>query len=113
MTCETHHETQRNLRLKSTALLTPIEVDFKKNESHRQKRRKEIVEYEIDNIVDTYNRVAYNHNVIFVHCAMGVSRSASCVIMYIMKKFRIGFEDALEFVRTKRSIVEPNEGFQR
>jgi protein-tyrosine phosphatase len=42
---------------------------------------------------------------------MGVSRSASCVIMYIMKKFRVGYEDALEFVKSKRQIVEPNEGF--
>ena len=31
--------------------------------------------------------------------------------MYVMKKFRLGFEDALEFVRSKRGVVDPNDGF--
>jgi dual specificity phosphatase 12 len=43
---------------------------------------------------------------------MGVSRSASCVIMFIMKKFKLGFKDALEFVKAKRPIVDPNDGFK-
>jgi protein-tyrosine phosphatase len=30
---------------------------------------------------------------------MGRSRSATCVIMYIMKRFGVPFDDALEFVK--------------
>lgn len=49
--------------------------------------------HDIDSLVDSFNRVSYNSNVVFVHCAMGVSRSASCVLMYIMKKFKIALDD--------------------
>ena len=44
---------------------------------------------------------------------MGRSRSATCVIMYVMKRFGIGFEEAIEFVRSRRDCVDPNEGFLR
>ena len=47
----------------------------------------------MDKSLDAFNRVCFNQNVVYVHCAMGVSRSASCVIMYIMKKFKVFFED--------------------
>ena len=66
-----------------------------------------------------------NKNVIFIHCAMGRSRSASCVIVYIMKKFGISyqnvsvydllthfmFKQAVDYAIEKRPIVDPNEGF--
>lgn len=42
---------------------------------------------------------------------MGVSRSAACVIMYLMKKFKLNYDNALEFVKSKRVVVDPNEGF--
>jgi len=51
------------------------------------------VAYRVDEAVDKYNRVAQNQNVVFVHCAMGMSRSASCVIMYLMKRFNLPLED--------------------
>lgn len=31
--------------------------------------------------------------------------------MYIMKRFNVSFEDALEFVKHRREDVDPNEGF--
>ena len=37
-----------------------------------------------------------------VHCAMGMSRSATSVIMFIMRIFSMKFEDAFEFVKTQR-----------
>ena len=30
-----------------------------------------------------------------------------------MKKFKLGFENTLDFVKLKRNIVDPNEGFVR
>eukprot|EP00347_Sterkiella_histriomuscorum_P021041 403335488 len=97
--------------LNSTALLTPIQVDFKSNKTTRVSRKDELTAHRIDRHVDTFNRISYNDNVVLVHCAMGVSRSASCVIMFIMKLFKLGFEDTLDFVKAKRHVVEPNEGF--
>jgi hypothetical protein len=31
--------------------------------------------------------------------------------MYIMKRFGVSFEDALEYVKQRREEVDPNEGF--
>jgi protein-tyrosine phosphatase len=48
---------------------------------------------------------------VLVHCAAGVSRSATIVIGYIMFKSRIPYQTALEQVKSKRPIVKPNDGF--
>ena len=47
---------------------------------------------------------------VLVHCAAGVSRSASIVIAYIMWDKKMSFEEAFEFVESKRNIG-PNNGF--
>jgi protein-tyrosine phosphatase len=46
-----------------------------------------------------------------VHCAMGISRSVSMVIAYLIRKRKMTLEQALQFVRSKRSIIRPNVGF--
>ncbi|XP_054828091.1 protein phosphatase Slingshot homolog 3 [Eublepharis macularius] len=50
---------------------------------------------------------------VLVHCKMGVSRSASTVIAYIMKEYGWSLERALCHVRERRPIVHPNPGFMR
>ncbi|CAG9314030.1 unnamed protein product [Blepharisma stoltei] len=50
---------------------------------------------------------------VLVHCAAGVSRSATIVIAYIMAKYNIPFEEAYAIVRSKRGCVFPNDGFRR
>jgi len=44
---------------------------------------------------------------ILIHCFMGASRSACVVIYYLMKTKNMSFDEALEFIKTKRSIVNP------
>ena len=43
----------------------------------------------------------------------GVSRSTSCVIAYLMKEKGFEFWNALNLVRSRRSIICPNMGFMR
>ncbi|KAI1780934.1 dual specificity protein phosphatase 12 [Hypoxylon cercidicola] len=73
---------------------------------------------------------------VFVHCAMGVSRSVSCVIAYLLYKYphrfggkqytpsatsaaerrqtsKVAVERALQLVRRERSVAGPNSGFMR
>ena len=50
-------------------------------------------------------------NVVLVHCMMGISRSSSMVIHYLMKKNRWSYDQAYTFVRGKRDIIHPNRGF--
>lgn len=49
--------------------------------------------------------------VVYVHCMAGISRSSSVVVGYIMNKYRMKAEDAVGFVRERRSCVNPNIGF--
>lgn len=48
---------------------------------------------------------------VLVHGNNGNSRSATLVLAYVMEKFGIGLNEALNFVKTKRASVNPNEGF--
>lgn len=50
---------------------------------------------------------------VLVHCSRGVSRSASVVILYIMIKNSLEFQQALEYVRSKRPCINPNQGFRK
>ncbi|TNV75500.1 hypothetical protein FGO68_gene8845 [Halteria grandinella] len=50
---------------------------------------------------------------VLVHCASGISRSASFVIAYVMKTRGLGYQEGWEFVMSKRSIVYPNAGFKQ
>lgn len=48
---------------------------------------------------------------VLVHCRAGVSRSASCVIAYLMTYHQLSLHDAFFLVRSRRNIVTPNIGF--
>lgn len=47
----------------------------------------------------------------FVHCSMGISRSATIVIAYLMWRYGLSARDALLVTRTQRRPVLPNPGF--
>ena len=59
---------------------------------------------------------------VFVHCVMGISRSSTLIIYYLMTRNQGLYSDSLEcmtlreafeFVFSKRSIIRPNNGFIR
>eukprot|EP01117_Protostelium_nocturnum_P001275 TRINITY_DN1158_c0_g1_i1.p1 TRINITY_DN1158_c0_g1~~TRINITY_DN1158_c0_g1_i1.p1 ORF type:complete len:176 (-),score=55.25 TRINITY_DN1158_c0_g1_i1:130-657(-) len=50
---------------------------------------------------------------IFVHCAAGISRSATIIIAYLMWSKKISYEEAHKIVKEKREIIFPNAGFTR
>jgi hypothetical protein len=54
---------------------------------------------------------AKHHGHILVHCHKGVSRSASFVIGYLMKKNEMTFEEALSHVQSVRPMIQPNDSF--
>ena len=51
-------------------------------------------------------------NNIYIHCAMGISRSPTIVISYLMYKKKMKYEEAYDFVKEKRKVISPNSGFQ-
>ncbi|KAF0976583.1 hypothetical protein FDP41_004482 [Naegleria fowleri] len=48
---------------------------------------------------------------VLFHCASGCSRSASITIAFLMKKNHWDFKTAYQYVKEKRSKIQPNEGF--
>lgn len=42
---------------------------------------------------------------------MGVSRSVSVIVAYLMMKFKIGYDAAIDIVRKNRKMAFPNTGF--
>lgn len=50
---------------------------------------------------------------VLVHCKAGVSRSATIVAAYLMKTHKMDFHTAINLLKSKRKLVEPNRGFLR
>ena len=51
-----------------------------------------------------------NENVL-VHCHAGISRSTTIVLAFLMNKYQMTYESALEMVRERRPRIHPNRGF--
>ena len=51
------------------------------------------------------------NKIVFIHCHMGISRSPTLVIAYIMKYLRMSFTMAFQYLEKIRPIIEPNIGF--
>lgn len=50
---------------------------------------------------------------ILVHCHAGISRSSTILIAYFMRKNKWTYKEAYDFVKSKRSIIDPNIGFKK
>jgi len=50
---------------------------------------------------------------VLVHCGAGVSRSASLCIAYLMRRFAWNAARARKHCQSRRSLVNPNDGFWR
>lgn len=67
--------------------------------------------YSTHSLIDVVDKAKEANQAVLVHCRAGVSRSASIVMSYLMMENSWKFHDTLQFVREKRSIVRPNQGF--
>ncbi len=54
-----------------------------------------------------------NYGNILIHCHVGKSRSASCVIGYLLyiNNYKYNVNSTLKYIQSKRPIVNPNDGF--
>lgn len=48
---------------------------------------------------------------ILIHCYAGISRSVTSLVAYIMNKYGWTYERTLSYVRSQRSIANPNPSF--
>eukprot|EP00760_Papus_ankaliazontas_P025360 PhM_4_TR2667/c0_g1_i1/m.71706 len=71
------------------------------------------VRVHISTVVNTIERTRRSGRRVVVHCFAGVSRSATCVIAYLMLSEGISLESAVAQVKEARPCICPNEGFKR
>lgn len=51
------------------------------------------------------------HQVIYIHCLQGISRSAAILISVLMRALGLSLQNAMDLVRRQRSVAKPNHGF--
>ena len=68
---------------------------------------------QIDNGIAFIDRARKANSSILVHCVQGISRSSTIVIAYLMKRENMTLKDAYSHVKSRRSIIRPNQGFLR
>lgn len=66
-----------------------------------------------DKIADLIHETCQKGGKTLVHCVAGVSRSASLCIAYLLKYDNMSLYDAYKFVKERRPIIRPNNGFFR
>jgi dual specificity phosphatase 12 len=64
------------------------------------------------NVIKTYRETRPDKNIL-IHCYMGSSRSASFVVAYLVKNHFYDVDDAISFIKDKRSLVNINTTFIR
>ena len=52
-----------------------------------------------------------NQRPVLIHCAAGISRSATLTLSYLMRKYHLSPEQAINLVREVRPCINPNPGF--
>ena len=63
-------------------------------------------------LTNTFIETAIHHNKnILIHCVCGVSRSITIFAAYLINKLKIKPQDALTYIKSRRSVANPNKGF--
>lgn len=64
-----------------------------------------------DFLCDRIDYHLQNGDRILVHCVMGISRSSTIILAYLMKKKGMSFSQAYQYVLSRRNIIRPNDSF--
>lgn len=52
-----------------------------------------------------------NNKKLLINCHMGISRSSTILIYFLMTHCNMTRQDAYDYVKSKRHIIDPNPGF--
>ena len=63
------------------------------------------IEKSVKFIVDNFS------NGVLVHCKAGISRSPSIIIAFLIKSYKYTYDEAYEYVKSKRQKIKPNDKF--
>lgn len=72
-----------------------------------------IIPHTVEEAISFINKAKQDNARIFVHCTVGKSRSASIILAYLMHSCDMDLMQAMEHLKQRRPIIEPNDGFVR
>ena len=62
-------------------------------------------------LYDAFSYIDSSKKTIYIYCKKGISRSSSIVIGYLMYKNQLKYSDAYNYVKSNRTIINPNKNF--
>ena len=100
-----------------TKVLSVLDYTYGPNYNPKEFIHKKINvdDFVITNIIKYFGECLHfikGNDKILVHCMSGSSRSATIVIAYLMWIKKWTFKEALDYVKKKRPVVFPNDGFR-
>jgi predicted protein tyrosine phosphatase len=88
----------------------PFDFDYEKA-NLRDMEGENILE-EIIRLLPLIRETILQDKGVLVHCIQGASRSATIVAAYLIQYEHMGAEEALEYMKRKRSCVNPNQSYR-
>ena len=118
-THKVNHDFLKNCQIKCIISLSnaPIDEEFKLNDliDYHYFEAKDENGFEIFKLFNTIHKIMddniLNGKNVLVHCNMGVSRSGTIVVSFLMKTLGLSCIDALELAKKSRRCIQPNQGF--
>jgi atypical dual specificity phosphatase len=81
-----------------TTIRIPIEDSLKKEDTEKMKSA-------LPYIVESMLKASLEKKNVLVHCYAGMQRSGIIVAAYIMRRYKLGMKEAIDFVISKRPIA--------
>lgn len=66
---------------------------------------------DISQYFDEITQLISNKDIVLVNCMAGVSRSATIILVYLMRYYEANLKEAFKYVKSKRSQICPNKKF--
>jgi len=79
----------------------------------KEDNQNENLKEEFDKCFKFINNAIDNEENILIHCRAGKSRSPTIIAAYLIKKYGLSRDDALNYMKKNRKIISPNPGFMK
>lgn len=66
----------------------------------------------LDYLTNVIHSFLKENKAVLVNCFAGISRSSTIVIAYMMKYYNMTFDEAFNYVKSKRWFINPNPNFR-
>ena len=122
------HQRILNLYPDRTVIYLPFDDSYSQNLFHKWKKKIDTKGYDkylsiyISNFINkpliqiAFEIIDYSFekkiSPILVHCTMGISRSVSILIYYLMVKFNYTYTDSYNMIKNCRPVISPNLSFR-